>query len=79
MRKEGGGRHALWRTGSVFDQVGRSTKGKGRRLPCRPFILHWHVSVRWIPAYAGMTGTDDSKECAPSMFLPRPRGQVPWP
>ena len=26
-----------------------------------------------------MTGTDDSNARAPSMFLPRSRGQVPWP
>ena len=33
----------------------------------------------WIPAFAGMTGTGDSNARTPSMFLPRQRGQIPWP
>ena len=38
------------------------------------------VVSRGFPRIKGMTGTDDSKECAPSMFLPRQRGGTPpWP
>ena len=33
----------------------------------------------WIPAFAGMTGSDDSNTRTLSMFLPRQRGQIPWP